>query len=130
MRRFGHGRLAQLVRASALQAEGPRFEPATAHHAIRFASTVPAFSWPPQLLFLHQNCSKIRLIHAERRLAVTLKNARILLPQHLNDEMVGGTTRAQPGCERVAQLVQREIGHTSALQRFSPNVLQIGNVRF
>src|SRR5205807_4703577 len=27
------GRLAQLVRASALQAEGPRFEPATAHQA-------------------------------------------------------------------------------------------------
>ena len=27
------GRLAQLVRASALQAEGPRFEPATAHHS-------------------------------------------------------------------------------------------------
>src|SRR6185312_10337727 len=27
------GRLAQLVRASALQAEGPRFEPVIAHHA-------------------------------------------------------------------------------------------------
>ena len=29
------GRLAQLVRASALQAEGPRFEPATAHQKIK-----------------------------------------------------------------------------------------------
>jgi hypothetical protein len=28
------GRLAQLVRASALQAEGPRFEPASAHHLL------------------------------------------------------------------------------------------------
>src|SRR5207248_2964575 len=29
----GRGRLAQLVRAPALQAGGPRFEPGTAHHA-------------------------------------------------------------------------------------------------
>src|SRR5260370_39963572 len=29
------GRLAQLVRAPALQAGGPRFEPATAHHLIQ-----------------------------------------------------------------------------------------------
>jgi hypothetical protein len=29
------GRLAQLVRAPALQAGGPRFEPAIAHHSLR-----------------------------------------------------------------------------------------------
>ncbi len=29
---YTYGRLAQLVRAPALQAGGPRFEPATAHH--------------------------------------------------------------------------------------------------
>jgi hypothetical protein len=33
IKRSSIGRLAQLVRAPALQAGGPRFEPATAHHA-------------------------------------------------------------------------------------------------
>ena len=33
MKKSCQGRLAQLVRAPALQAGGPRFEPATAHHS-------------------------------------------------------------------------------------------------
>ena len=34
------GRLAQLVRASVLQAESPRFEPATAHHVVNACSSM------------------------------------------------------------------------------------------
>ena len=44
------GRLAQLVRAPALQAGGPRFEPGTAHHSNRssHARTSPWVTLPPQ----------------------------------------------------------------------------------
>ena len=52
-RAFGHeGRLAQLVRAPALQAGGRRFESCTAHHRhfvpdppIQFVATLPAISF-------------------------------------------------------------------------------------
>jgi hypothetical protein len=40
---FATGRLAQLVRAPALQAGGPRFEPATAHQARGFESVTCSF---------------------------------------------------------------------------------------
>jgi hypothetical protein len=36
---LNHGRLAQLVRAPALQAGGPRFEPATAHQCFQSYDT-------------------------------------------------------------------------------------------
>ena len=142
-----------MVRAPALQAGGPRFEPATAHHLTPSSSTSPRFPWPPRTASLCPNCAEIPVRrfgcaripavlvsaaihlrqclphHVALRVAVTLEYGRIPLPQHLRNKVIGNATGAEPRCEGVAQLVEREGRHGCTLQSRRPDLLERRDVR-
>jgi hypothetical protein len=68
--------------------------------------------------------------HVEFGLAVPLENCGMALPEHQCNAAIRHAASAEPGCKRMAQLVEREIRHPGSLQRAAPNFLEAKKVRF
>ena len=67
--------------------------------------------------------------YLELGLAVPLEDSGVVLPQSLCHEVIGDPACAESRCERVTQLVQREILDTRALERGLPSLPHVRDVR-